>query len=292
MLQTYVDEMGTIVVIVAFLLAASANPIDDVSHHSSGESSDNNGPDESLSSAHEVPSHADEVTGEDMGQHDENQDASSSDPSVSSGNDSQQDEETAPPSDTPDVSSGNDSSNNAGDVVSSPEIPVTQLSTEQTIDVDTDRRNVTEPPDGDPYDCKAPKPEAHVYEACSFLCSGDMMETAPENSTCLLNYTGNFTEQNEPTGLQENVTGVCVQGSCIKKPTNGTETTPQSSMDTTTTTPNISETSPEPSVTDTATNPESSSPDIPTTTNDSVVKIDSTSQSPQSPQDKGLVAMQ
>lgn len=290
MLQTYVDEMGTIVVIVAFLLAASANPIDDVSHHSSGQSSDNNGHDESPSSAHEVASHAAEVTGEDIGQHDEEQDPSSSDPSVSSGDDSQQDEETAPLYDTPDVSSGNDSSNNAGDTVSSPRSPVTEISTQQSIDVDTDTRDVTQPPDGDPFDCKAPKPETHIYDICTFLCSGDMMQTAPDNSICLLNYTGNFTEKNEPTGLKENATGVCVGGTCIPKPTNSTETTGQSTTSTTTTTtPAIPETTPEPSVAGTATNPERSGPENPTNLNDSVVEIDMSQSTPSQP---GPVAME
>lgn len=289
--------MGTIVVIVAFLLAASANPIDDGSRHSSGESSDPNGHDGSHASHDELPSDVAQVSGEsDTNRHDEENESSGGDSPVSSGDDSQaQDEETASPSDTPSVSTGSDESNNSGMPVSTSLSTATSISTEGPIDLVTDTTNVTQPPDADPFDCQNRNPRTHTYDMCTFGCGGDMVETAPDFSRCLLNYTGNFTETTEPTGLKENATGVCLDGTCIPKPNNVTETTPQSSTATTTpTTPTISETTPEPSVTDTdrTENPESSSPESNTNHNDSVVAIGNSSQPLPSPKDDVPVAME
>lgn len=285
--------MGTIVVIVAFLLAATANPIDDASHHSSGEYLNTIGHDGSHSSPEELPKDDAQVSGEDTTvPHDVEHGSSSTDSPVSNGDDSHnQDEESVSPSDTPSVSTSSDASNNSGQAVSSSVSTATPVSTERPIAVDTDPTNVTEPPDADPYDCKNRNPRKHIYEACTFTCGGDMVATALDHSKCLLNYTGNFTETNEPTGLKENATGVCVDGACIPKPNNATETTPQSSTATTIT---ISEKTPEPSVTytDTTENHESSSPESNTNHNESVVAIGDSSQPPPSPQDDVPVAME
>lgn len=280
--------MGTIVVIVAFLLAASANPIDDASLHTNGESSNTNGHDGSHSSFEELPKDDSEVShADDTAPPDEENGFSGGEPQVSSGDESEnQDEETASPNDTPSVSTGSDASNNSGNTVSTSVSTATPISTEDTA-------NVTQPPDADPYDCQNRNPLKHIYDACTFLCGGDMMGTARDYSRCLLNYTGNFTEESEPTGLNENATGVCFQGTCIVKPNNATETTPQSpTVTTTTTTPTISESTPEPSMAETVANPETSGTGSPTTPNDSDVGIDTSSQSPPSQLYEGPVAME
>lgn len=289
--------MGSIVVIVAFLLAASASPIDQSPHDSSGEFSGTNVQDDQHSSTDQIHSDVDKVSGEGgMTRHDEENETSGGDSPVSSGDDSQtQDEETVSPSDTPSVSTGSDESNNFGMAVSTSLSTATTISTEGPIDLVTDTTNVTQPPDADPFDCQNRNPRTHTYDMCTFGCGGDMVETAPDFSRCLLNYTGNFTETREPTGLKENATGVCLDGTCIPKPNNVTETTPQSSTaTTTTTTPTISETTPKASVTDTdrTENPESSSPESNTNHNDSVVAIGNSSQPLPSPKDDVPVAME
>lgn len=287
--------MGTIVVIVAFLLAASASPIDQSPHDSSGEFSGTNVQDDQHSSTDEVPSDVDKVSGEgDTIRHDEETGSSGG------GDDSQtHDEETPSPGDMLSVSTGSDANNNSGMAVSTSLSTATSISTEGPIDLVTDTTNVTQPPDADPYDCQNRNPLTHIYEACTFLCGGDMVATARDYSTCLLNYTGNFTEKSEPTRLEKNATGVCLEGKCIPKPNNVTETTPESSTattttttSTTTTTPTISETTPEPSMADTVANTETSDPGSPTTHKDTDVGIDISSQSPSSQLGDGLVAME
>lgn len=287
--------MGTIVVIIAFLLAASASPIDQSSHDSSVESSGTNVHDELHSSPDGVSSDVGNGSGEDgTVPHDVEHGSSSGDSTVSDGDYSQnQDEQSSSPSDTPSVSTNSDASNNSGQAVSSSVSTATPMSTEPPTDVVTDTTNVTQPPDADPYDCQNRNPQTHTYDACTFSCGGDMMAQAPDYSRCLLNYTGNFTENSEPAGLPENATGVCVDGMCKQMPNNVTETTTQSSTATTTTTASTtSETTREPSAADTDTNHEISGPGSPTSHNDSVVGIQISSQSPPPQLGDGPVIME
>lgn len=264
--------MGTIVVLFAFLLAASANPIDKSSHISSAENSDINVQDGSHSSHEAGPTDAAEVSGDgDTGSHHEEQTPSSAESTVSGVDDSpkpdeeqatsstdssltgengspNQDGEPVSHSDTPPDSIGNGGSYNTGDDVSLSISTATSISTEPSAqgndtdgsqhahtsseptlptnstngstDIEPPTTNVTQPPDGDPEDCRAADPMNHVYLMCQFMCNGDMMVLAKDNSTCLV---GGETLSPIPTVLQdrripENATiGFCNGGSCITR---------------------------------------------------------------------------
>lgn len=264
--------MGTIVVLFAFLLAASANPIEKSFQISSAENSNTIGQDESHSSPDAGTSDAAVVSGDgDTGAENEEQTLSSAESPVTGVDNSpkqdeeqgtsnadfpltgedgspKQDGEPVSHSDTPPVSTGDAASSKTGDDVSLSISTATTVSTEPSTegndtdgsqrahtlsgptlstnstngstDIEPPTTNVTQPPDGDPEDCRAADPTKHVYLMCQFMCNGDMMVLAKDNSTCLL---GGETPSTIPTVLQdrripENATiGVCDGGNCIER---------------------------------------------------------------------------
>lgn len=303
--------MGTIVVLFAFLLAASANPIEKSSHISSAENSDTNVQDGShLPNEAGLTDAAEVSDGDDTVRQNEEQAPTSVESAVNGGDDSHKNEEEPfSHSDTPPVSTGNGATNNAGDVVSLPISSDTSIPTERPTDGDSETTIVTLPPDADPVDCRARNPKTHVYLECEYSCEGDIMEVARDNSTCLVNYTGPLTEDIGSTEQNENITGVCMEGRCVPKFTNATETTPQSAASattattaiaesskqsttaTTSTTTTVSETTPQPPAAETTTTPASDSPKTSPNSEDSAQARDISSQSPPSPPDSGPVAM-
>lgn len=79
---------------------------------------------------------------------------------------------------------------------------------------------VTQPPDGDPEDCNAADPTNHVYLLCTFLCDGDMMESAKDNATCLLGAATPtpIPAVQEERRVPENAKlGVCSGGTCVER---------------------------------------------------------------------------
>lgn len=95
------------------------------------------------------------------------------------------------------------------------------------IDPITNNQTVTEPPDGDPSDCKNASAQGHINLQCTFMCSGDEMIVAMNYTPCYMNQTqGTFglsgTEVHSRTG--ETNIGVCIDGDCVPNSTTVTST--------------------------------------------------------------------
>lgn len=124
--------------------------------------------------------------------------------------------------------------------------------------------DMTPPPDGDPFDCNVTHPREHIYLNCSFVCGGDEAVEVTNGAPCSLNHTEIPTEDYNSTASNETVTGVCLDGQCVPKPTTVAEPTTESSTATTTTTTNVSETNPQSTTSEpTTTTAERTSPESP-----------------------------
>lgn len=126
-------------------------------------------------------------------------------------------------------------------------------STEGPTIEDSETKNITVPDDADPVDCQARNPKKHIYLECQFSCQGDMMELAQDNSTCLLNYTGNAANDNDSNWPNWNKRGVCQRGECVPNATQVTTANPESSPTGVTFTTGFTETIPDSTPTGTAT---------------------------------------
>lgn len=305
--------MGTVALLAAFLLAASANPITNSNDHSPEDAPD----------AHDTHTDSDHVTDSDHSSQSSSRGdtVSSSDEPRASSNEAPQNTENPVDPDNTDPYSGDsdpghldkENSNNGGadssDGLSSEVSTASTASTTSPSIEDSTTTNTTIPEDADPVDCRARNPKKHIYLECQFSCEGDMMELALDNSTCLLNYTLNAAAANASTRPNGNKTGVCLKGDCVPKPAEVTEATPEPSPTDLTSTPSITEASPESSPTETThttgitenestlTTPksgaslESSSPEAPTWPDDSGVNSTISSEPPLPTRDFSPVAM-
>lgn len=263
--------MGTFVLLAAFLLVASATPIQHLSDTSDGDTLDTqseDGPsslseDVSVSNAEPHPSDTPTDATSGNGGQDEassstySEDGSESgsthpedDSEHSGGGDAPQNEDNSNlHSETSSVPSEDNTADDAGGAVTSSVSTVSSIATESSsataptdktgdmlstlVSIDstnstispsdetTESQNITEPPDADPADCRTRHPETHHYLFCQFSCGGDMMLQAPENATCLVNYTeeaGNLSAQH---GSNRSNTlfaeGVCTSGQCVER---------------------------------------------------------------------------
>lgn len=128
------------------------------------------------------------------------------------------------PSDTPsDGTSGNDVNDNPSSPLSHED--ASGNSTEPTPETPPSTENVTPPPDDDPNDCNFTDGKRHVYLQCEFRCSGDQMERAPENATCYLNETEATLTLPAVQNRTGKMTGICVNGSCVPLPTEASQST-------------------------------------------------------------------
>lgn len=209
--------MGTFVCFAAFLLAASATPIENFFNPSFQDFADDHeqgsGPE-----SHPLPdavssSFTEENSDSDSDGNPDND--GNPGPSLSSSEDTSVTSTDQLPSVTPaDGTSGND----VTDMPSSPsdDEDASPNATEPTPETPPSTENVTPPPDDDPNDCKFTDGERHVYLQCEFGCSGDQMERAPENATCYLNKTETTLLSHEvENGTGKIVTGVCLDGNCV-----------------------------------------------------------------------------
>lgn len=83
------------------------------------------------------------------------------------------------------------------------------------------------PADADPDDCRNASKPNHVYLLCSYSCEGDEMFMAVNNSRCYINppnVTAKYPISVTYNSMEhhENNTGVCVEGECVGKPTEAT----------------------------------------------------------------------
>lgn len=225
--------MGIFVYLAAFLLVASATPIENLSGDS---------PDEPFGNHDEVsrtdaPSFSDgdgastgsqDFDGDDTSTQNKGPASSSEISSVSTedntANNTGEEDVTASASTVSTASTENNTTDQSE--FGTPSTLVTTDSTTSTIrttNEDADSTNITEPADGDPVDCKTRHPETHVYLLCQFECGGDMMELAPDNSTCLLNYTAETGNISVPQGYNYTNSstiyheGVCENGVCVPR---------------------------------------------------------------------------
>lgn len=243
--------MGTIAILVAFLLAASANPIDDTSHYSSGESWNANVHDGSHSSPDAGPLDVAEVSGgSDTADPNE---APSNDLPASGGHDTNDNNgEPSPPNDMLTIPPEDGTATDGEDTAPSSVTTVSTISTEPHIttqasnvsytgeddsiktgelDPSIEKENVTEPPDGDPSDCKNASVNGHINLLCTYMCGGDQVLVAENYTRCYLNQTQESTFGMNDTEVQIKAkymkTGVCIGGECVsptEAPTNSSET--------------------------------------------------------------------
>lgn len=228
--------MWTVVLFAACLLAASANPLANFNEHSTADAQDTDSKHASSADDSEM-SAVDHTTSDTEEQHppiDESPGYTGDVPSTNSEN---------PDSENPSSGDSDGGDSETGDGLTSLVSTVSTTTTAGASEVDTiitESTNITEPPDGDPYDCKTKKPETHIYKECQFMCGGDMMEMALENATCLLNHT-DLDEDNNSRGPNKNITGVCRNGQCVANSTEVTAPTSESSPAATITPTNVKE---------------------------------------------------
>lgn len=203
--------MSTVVLLTVFLLAASANPIQ--------ESSDNS-TDISGSGPHnlETPQPSSPEEGSPTSTED------------STGNHSKEDR----PVDYLTVPTDDVTAKNTGDELTSSVSAVSSTSAKpDTSTLQNDLLNST-PEDADPTDCRNASERNHAYLLCTYLCQGDEMFTAPNYSVCYLHPANVTTKipmmeeyqhaENSGSGL-----GVCIDGQCVPKSTDTTTASTESS---------------------------------------------------------------
>lgn len=81
------------------------------------------------------------------------------------------------------------------------------------------------PSDEDPFDCNITHPEGHIYLNCSFICQGDEAQVVPNGKPCSLYHVELHAEDVQSTGSNQNITGVCENGECVAKITSQSSTT-------------------------------------------------------------------
>lgn len=72
---------------------------------------------------------------------------------------------------------------------------------------------------GDDSDCNFTDGTNHTYQKCQFLCETDEMEVAPPNASCYLNQTKTtFSSLGVRNRMDATETGICQDGECIRRP--------------------------------------------------------------------------
>lgn len=300
--------MGILVLLTAFLLAASANPIGNSREDSVGTASHNEAEDvrstndesqlssgdDTTSDTNEAPTSIDEVsnstehTGDGSNENSQNGDVDNEDTRNEDVHSGDVGDENSDNGDTTNSNSNNEDVNNEdanngnspnGAVHTSVVSTASTTPTTSPTGEDSETKNITLPADADPLDCRARNPKTHIYLACQFSCEGDMMELAQDNATCLFNYTENPADENNSTRPNWNETGVCQKGDCVRTPSEVTEaTSPASSPTGTTTAAGVTEKASEAVTPETTTSPESSSPETTTSAMNSEMDSRTTAQ--------------
>lgn len=209
--------MWTVVLLAAFLLAASATPIDNIS----GEKV------EDTPSTNSEDGHAREHHGSDEGNTDTHGDQGpvpADTLTVSTNDHTDIDGEESPsPHDTLSAATDDETDGQTKEADTS---PVSTVSTPSEVEESTQETNgsFTLPPDADPEDCRNASKPNHAFLLCSYSCQGDEMFTAPNRSVCFLNTSmetiGNrITQEYNHTQHDASVMGVCIDGQCISNST-------------------------------------------------------------------------
>lgn len=259
--------MGTFVLLAAFLLVASATPIEHSSGTSDGDILDTNSEDGqsslpgdgSVSDAERgsQPGDPSPEDGSQSGPSSQEGGSHSGHPSSEDGSQARQpshedDSPSGPPShEGGPASSGEGSS--VGETTSTPVSTaseestsptttqfVTDLTNETAVNITNEKfpaspnETVTLPPDSDPPDCRNGSQLGHIFLQCEFECQGDQMEVAPPNATCYLypptaKTELRYNEMDNYTEVNSNETGVCLEGKCVPRPTDVPGFTTQSS---------------------------------------------------------------
>lgn len=246
-LHRYVGEMGTIVLLAAFLLSASATPLENSLHDyiedapviNTGEGSDTH-------------VDGDSTTTTDIRTEDNSENHSQeSDPTIDLSQNSHEhnpdnNDEHAP---TSSVSTGSttatkpspaDNSTNNTDVITSSVATGSTVSTILEDSTPESNTSLTTPADADPVDCRNATEPDHIYLQCSYGCGGDEMLVALNNSKCFLNQTQTtleFPGVRSRTGITE--IGICIDGECVQSPpeTSTSTSTTETPTSTSTTAP-------------------------------------------------------
>lgn len=236
--------MGTVLILTAFLLAASANPIEQTFDGNSIEAPAGTDEDVSGSVHHPINDSALPTTNEHYTQnHGEdkdingvsnggsgedqtsNSDAENASPSPVSSvptsttmlNTADDDEDTnteTGPTGEPgeDQTDNNDTDNASSSSLSSVPTSTTKLQDSKQETNDT----VTPPPDADPVDCRNATELHHSFMLCTYSCQGDQMFTAPDKSPCYLNETEIRLQLfGVRSRMATTSTGVCMNGNCV-----------------------------------------------------------------------------
>lgn len=213
--------MGTLVLIAAFLLAASATPVEILS----GDSSDDHQDQHWESSVPEHTSVYDAVSAGTQGHSPDTHSGGTSENDENDNSLSPSSSEDAAGRSTEEHPSGavtdHSSDNDTNDGPSSP-LPTQDdfpTSNEPQSELPPSTADSKPPADDDPRDCNITDGEDHVYSSCQFLCSGDEMEVARENATCYLNQTeATAAPFGVRTRMESNETGICRDGYCVPQP--------------------------------------------------------------------------
>lgn len=234
--------MGTIVLLGAFLLAASANPIGEISQTPSEDASGSGSQDLSVPDAVSETAHthhSSEVPDDDAPGSGDNNELSSpplpedvsatgteeQSPELPNDDGSSIDDNTTPPSppspeNVPapgtEVSNGDVMVNGTSDEPNTLNSTISTNSSGPDYELPSSTVDSKPPPDEDPNDCNITDGDNHVYLACQYLCSGDEMTMARENAPCYLNQTET---KLAPLEVRSRTTttekGVCKNGYCV-----------------------------------------------------------------------------
>lgn len=218
--------MGTVVLVAALLLAASATPLENLpgnsAEHTSYHPEEEPGP--------VSPSFPDAVSQTDTeyntadpeekpdNDSDTIQSSSEHNTSVNNGDEPTSSDSTVSPSTK--LSAEDDvTNNNTDDATTSLDNSASENWTQPASELPSTTNYASPPPDDDPNDCNIRDGANHVYQQCEFVCQMDEVETAPENATCYLNQTQTLSQlPGVRSRTEEMEKGVCINGSCIRPP--------------------------------------------------------------------------
>lgn len=255
--------MGTVLLLAAFLLTVSANPIANSlegsnedgpdTHHEDGPPTDDDSELSHQQSTNndqgEQETSSDDLThSTDDNEADDTEEQDTQDTSHDKSADYTEDNTASNAGDEHSSSVSNDSttSTKGGNTTNPTEVTatssVTTVSTSSTgPDTSTQQSSdmVTTPADADPSDCRNATEKNHTFMLCSYSCQQDEMFVAPDNTTCYLHppdMMTNFrlTEEYNHTEGNANETGVCYDGRCVRRPTEIPGAPTESSPDTST----------------------------------------------------------